>query len=120
MKRKRDSIKVLETGNQDIGRAIGLQCINCKERHYFVSRPVDANALFCTNCGHTTPLRTAKRSRGLSAPLTQQQTVILQNDAQKKRIRKPRGINDGRTNQLAQDLVNKGFTVIDSQVTTPS
>ena len=122
IKRKRDVIKVLDVAasTQDLARS-GLQCHNCKERHYFVPRAGDNLNLFCTNCGSLTPIRTIKRSRGLSAPVVQQQTVIVQNSANKTIAkRKPKGVNDGKKSELEQSLIEKGFTVIDSQTIEPT
>jgi hypothetical protein len=121
-RRKRDVIKVLDTTAQQQALARGLQCQNCKERHYFVSREGDLNNAFCTKCGHLTPLRQIKHGRGLSAPPVQQQTAVVQQfsqDGQPKK-RRPRGIADQKQDQLAQELINKGFMIIDSQTITRS
>jgi hypothetical protein len=115
MKRKRDSIKVIEVDGKGLADSLGLRCQNCSQRHYFVQRPTEANALFCTHCGHITPTRKAKHGRGLVAPVVQQQTAIIQNDSHKVTRRKPRGITDQKNNALEQSLVAKGYTVIDSQ-----
>jgi hypothetical protein len=121
-RRKRDVIKVLDTTAQQQALAQGLQCQNCKERHYFVSREGDLNNAFCTHCGHLTPLRQMKHGRGLTAPAAQQQTAIVQQfsqDGQPKK-RRPKGIADQKQDQLAQELINKGFMIIDSQTITRS
>jgi transcription elongation factor Elf1 len=119
-KRKRDSIKVLDTSpstSQELAR--NYQCINCKERNYLTFK-ADTIHLFCTNCGHLTPTRTAKHSRGLAAPVGQQQTFIVQSkNVEKGTDRRPYGINR-KKNPLEESLIQKGYTVIDSQTIEPT
>lgn len=121
LERKSDHIKVLEYNLNDAKQlAKGLQCQNCKERHYFTITPLDTNRAFCTNCGHSTPLRQIKHGRGLTAPSIQQDTAIVQNKNPNVAHRKPRGIHDNKRSELEQDLISKGFEVIDSQTIEPS
>src|SRR6266487_6793816 len=78
--RKSDCIKeVLESDSTAFSlRGSGFQCVNCKERYYLIDKKGDNNNnLFCINCGHLTPIRTIKHSRGIAAPSIQQQTAIL-------------------------------------------
>lgn len=119
IKRKRDTIKVLDTTADAKQLAKGLQCSNCKERHYFVVTEMDANNAFCTHCGHTTPLRQVKHGRGLTAPSIQQPPAIVQSQKTLPSDRKPRSINR-KTHELEQSLIQRGYTVIDSQVIEPS
>lgn len=118
IKRKRDSIKVLDTTSDARQLAKGLQCSNCKERHYFVIKQGDANNAFCTNCGHVTPLRQMKHSRGLTTPSIQQLSPALVQSKKDPR-RKPQGINR-KVNELEQSLIQKGYTMIDSQTIEPT
>lgn len=116
--RKRDNIKVLDTTSNARQLAKGLQCSNCKERYYFIIKQGDANNAFCTNCGHVTPLRQMKHSRGLTAPSIQQLSPSIVQSSNKELTRKPQGINRKR-NALEQSLLDKGYSVVDSQVIEP-
>lgn len=118
IKRKRDSIKVLDTTSDAKQLAKGLQCSNCKERHYFVIKEGDTNNAFCCNCGHLTPLRQVKHGRGLAAPSIQQPPAIVQSKTLPP-SRKPLGINR-KVNELEQSLIQKGYTMIDSQTIEPT
>ena len=121
LERRSDHIKVIESNFGDTQQlAKGLQCQNCKERHYFTITALDTNNAFCTNCGHTTPLRQIKHGRGLTAPSIQQDTAIVQNKNPNVAHRRPKGINNNKRSELEQDLINKGFQVIDSQTIEPS
>lgn len=124
LERRLDHIKVLESDSTALGgRNNAYQCINCKERYQLIPKPGDtANNLFCLNCGHSTPIRTIKHSRSLIAPSIQQQTALVQSqDAinSSGKHRRPKGINR-KPKTLEQDLISKGFQVIDSQTIEPS
>lgn len=113
IKRKRDTIKVLDTTSDAKQLAKGLQCSNCKERHYFVIKQGDANNAFCTNCGHVTPLRQMKQSRGLTIPSIQQLSPALVQSKKDPR-RKLQGINR-KVSELEKSVTEKGYTIIESQ-----
>jgi hypothetical protein len=121
LERKSDHIKILESDSATLSRNSGYQCINCKERHYMVAKKGDNSNLFCTNCGHLTPLRTIKHGRGLAAPFIQQPTAIIQSESKiRGRDRKPRGVNSDKKDPLVESLISKGFQIIDSQTIEPT
>lgn len=120
LERRSDYLKVVDPNLSDSSQlAKGLQCQNCKERHYFVIKEIDTNNAFCTNCGHTTPLRQIKHGRGLTAPSIQQESAVVQSKNPIIAHRRPRGINDNKRTQLEQDLISKGYEIIDSQTIEP-
>lgn len=121
LERRSDHIKIVESDSTRLSRSSGHQCSNCKERYQLIILPTDLNNLFCSNCGHTTPVRTVKHGRGLAAPSIQQPTAIIQSkNPTSAKDRKPQGINRGKKKDpIEQQLINQGFQVIDVQTIEP-
>ena len=122
LERKSDHIKVLESDSVTLTGNRNLQCQNCKERYQLTAIKGDNNSLLCTNCGHKTPIRTIKHSRGLASPTIQQLTVIVQSSQIKERgkDRKPKGIGNRKKSELEESLLQRGYTIIDSQYVEPT
>lgn len=119
LKRKRDSIKVIDSSSSGIAALDkGIRCMHCNERYYMQEKKGDIHNLFCTECGGLTPLRTIKHARGLSAPSIQQHTAMVQSRDTSGTNRRPKPINR-KKNALEHDLINKGYTVIDSDYIEP-
>lgn len=120
LKRKRDSIKVIDSSSGGIAALDkGIRCMHCNERYYLTENKGDIHNLFCTECGGLTPLRTIKHARGLSAPSIQQQTAMVQSRNNISGIdRKPKRINS-KKNPLEDDLIKQGYTVINSDYIEP-
>ena len=117
LKRKRDSIKVIDSSSAGIAALDrGIRCMHCNERYYLTEKKGDIHNLFCTECGGLTPLRTIKHARGLSAPMIQQQSMAVQSRDNNKRM--PKRINS-KKNPLEDDLIRKGYTVINSDYIEP-
>src|SRR5580765_2608010 len=113
IKRKRDTIKVLDSAAANVAIQKGLSCQNCKQSYYLVPKPGDINNAFCTNCGHSTPLRQTKFGRSLAMPVTQQNTAIIQSEKHKERS--PKSIRNRTKLDIEQDLEDRGYTVINAE-----
>src|SRR5919108_3025925 len=133
LNRKSDRIKVLRSNSQDkstetttpaiIPQDIDFRCINCKERYYFVRLANDDKHLFCTNCGHKTPLRILKHLRGIAGPSIQRQqssSIIVQPSTNKMKDRKPTSMLNNKIADPAIEMLKgrSGITIIDIQTKT--
>jgi hypothetical protein len=113
IKRKRDTIKVIDNAAASVAIQKGLSCQNCKQSHYLIPKPGDINNAFCTHCGHSTPLRQTKFGRSLAMPVTQQTTAVIQSEKQKGRS--PKSIRNRTKLDIEQDLEDRGYTVISAE-----
>src|SRR5262245_40129931 len=104
-------------------KGLDIRCSNCKEHSYFVELEADTNNIFCTHCGHLTPKRQVRRTRGIVPPGIQQSTSLVQ-ASEKERMRptnrRPKSmVNDKPTDPTIQALGQRGgITIIDTQTNT--
>ena len=127
LSRKSDRIKAIRSSSDFESKSISphgidLSCINCSERYYFIELESDNNNVFCTYCGHLTPIRQLKRLRGIQAPDIQQGTssiIQASSDKAKAGKRRPISMINKPIDPAIESLAQSGnISIIDSQTNT--